>query len=157
MSTSTETGARPVAAAATRLAQLRRTSFLVLVVILIEFGLGMYVNLYVTVPKADHGANIGSLISNGPGILSAHLVVGLVLGLGAISALIEAIRSRHVGAIIAAALGLGVLAAADGTGASFTTAGGHAADSMVMAILTAVALLCYGLILYAVRPPAQSG
>ena len=32
-----------------------------------EYGIGMYVNLYVTIPRSDHGHGLGTAISNGPG------------------------------------------------------------------------------------------
>lgn len=158
MNTRTQTAARPVSAAAPAgLARLRRGSLAVLVLIVIEFGIGMYVNLYVAVPKADHGGGVGGVLSNGPATLSIHVVIGLLLGLGALGVLVQAVMSRQLGAVIASALGVFALVSADATGASFTTGGGHPADSMGMAVLTGVALLCYATNLYLVRPSALHG
>ena len=64
------------------LARLRRGSLAVLVLLVVEYAIGMYVNLYVTMPGADHGGSLGSAISNGPASLSVHAVIGLLLGLG---------------------------------------------------------------------------
>jgi len=56
-----------------RLARLRRGSLAVLVLIVAEYATGMYVNLYVAVPLADHDRSAGSAIANGPATLSIRL------------------------------------------------------------------------------------
>jgi hypothetical protein len=146
--------ARPASIAAT--ARIRRGSLAVLVLTVLEYGIGMYVNLYVTVPRADHGQDLGSAIVHGPAVLSAHAVIGLLLGLGALGVLAQAVMARHPGAIAASAVGLFALAFASVTGASFTSSG-DPADSMGMSVLTGVALLCYAAILYLLRRPAYAG
>lgn len=40
--------------------RIRQGSLGVLVLLVLEYGFGMYVNLYVQVPGADHGGGIGS-------------------------------------------------------------------------------------------------
>jgi hypothetical protein len=132
---------------------VRRGSLAVLVLVVAEYGLGMYVNLYVTVPRADHGRSVGSAIANGPAVLSTHAVIGLLLGLGALGVLVQAVIARHPGAIVSSAVGLIALASAAATGASFTSSG-QPVDSMGMSVLTGVALLCYAATLYLVRPPS---
>src|SRR6266536_2354849 len=78
MNLDAESPARPLrAAGAAGLARLRRGSLAVLVLTVVEYGIGMYVNLYVTVPQADHGASVGSAITNGPATLSPHGVFAL--------------------------------------------------------------------------------
>jgi hypothetical protein len=136
----------------TRLARLRRASLGVLVLTLVQFPIGMYVNLYVAVPRADHNGSVGTVLSNGPATLTVHVVTGLLLLLGAIGVTVLAARLRHPGAIIASAAGLVALAGAAGLGAGFTTGGGQPGDSMGMAVLTAVALLCYAAVVYLQRP-----
>ena len=88
------------------LARVRRASLVVLVLLLAEYVLGMYVNLYVTVPAADHGHSVGSAISNGPVILSAHAVIGLLLGLSALAVLVLSIIARRPSVIVVSAAGL---------------------------------------------------
>jgi hypothetical protein len=157
MSLDAESPARPVSTAATaRLARVRRGSLAVLVLVVVEYGIGMYVNLYVTVPRADHGRSVGSAIANGPATLSIHVVIGLLLGLGALGVLVQAVLARHPGAIAASAVGLFALALASATGASFTSSG-QPVDSMGMSVLTGVGLLCYAATLYLLRPPRQRG
>jgi hypothetical protein len=152
MSLDAESRARPVSNAATaRWARVRRGSLAVLVLVVVEYGFGMYVNLYVTVPRADHGRSVGSAIANGPTILSIHAAIGLLLGLGALGVLGQAVMARHLGAIVSSAVGLFALAFAAAAGASFTSSG-KPADSMAMSVLTAVGLLCYAANLYVLRP-----
>ena len=148
---------RPMRSAATAgLAMVRRSSLGVLVILVVEFGFGMYVNLYLTVPRADHGRSLGTAIAKGPAMLSVHAVTGLLLGLGAVAVLVQAIRARHLAIIVSSAAGLFALAAASVTGTSFTSSG-HPAESMGMAVLTGVALLCYAANLYLLRPPRRRG
>ena len=128
----------------------RRGSLTVLVLTLVEYGMGMYINLYVTVPPADRGRGLGSALANGPAVLSLHAVIGLLLGLGAVGVLAQAAMARHLAAIIASVAGLAALALADAAGTSFTSSG-HPADSMAMSVLTGTALACYATILYLVR------
>jgi hypothetical protein len=155
MSLRAESSARPVSSTATAsLARVRRGSLAALVLLVVQYGIGMYVNLYVTVPRGDHGGGLGSAIANGPAMLSSHAVLGLALGLVAIGVLVQAIMARHLSAIIWSALGLLALAFASVAGASFTSSA-DAADSMGMAVMTGVALLCYAANLYALRAPGQ--
>jgi hypothetical protein len=129
------------------LARLRRASLAVVVLLLAEYVLGMYVNLYVTVPAADHGHSVGSAISNGPVILSAHAVIGLLLGLSALAVLVLSVIARRPSVIAVSAVGLIALAVASMAGSSFTSSG-QAAESMAMSVMTGVGLLCYAANLY---------
>jgi hypothetical protein len=156
MSLRAESSARPASTAAASLARVRRGSLAALVLLVVQYGIGIYVNLYVTIPRGDHGSGLGSAIGNGPAMLSSHAVLGLLLGLVAIGVLVQAVMARHLGAIVSSALGVLALASASAAGASFTSSG-DAADSMGMAIMTGVALLCYAINLYGLRPPGQRG
>jgi hypothetical protein len=157
MSLRAESSARPASTTATAsLARVRRGSLAALVLLVLQYGIGMYVNLYVTVPRDDHDGGLGSAIANGPAMLSSHAVLGLLLGLVAIGVLVQAVIARHLGAIVSSALGLLALVSAAAAGASFTSSG-DAADSMGMAVLTGVALLSYAVNLYALRPSGQRG
>jgi hypothetical protein len=151
MSTDARSAARSARTAATAgRARLRRGSLAVLVLVVVEYGIGMYVNVYAAVPRADHGANLASAISNGPATLSIHAVIGLLLGLGALGVLLQAVLARHWGVTASSAVGLFALAVASVTGTSFTSTG-DAADSMAMSVMTGVATLCYAANLYVLR------
>ncbi|HET7018674.1 MAG TPA: hypothetical protein VFI65_32445 [Streptosporangiaceae bacterium] len=142
-----------------RLAWARRSSLAVLALLVVEYGLGMYVNLYVVVPAADHGGSLGEVISEGPVMLSVHATVGLLLGLVALATLVHAIRCRRWAVIALAALGFFAVAFAAFAGAAFAgaafTSTGDTADSMAMSVMTGVALLCYAINLYLLGRPAR--
>jgi hypothetical protein len=142
---------RPAVAATAR---VRRASLVVIVLLLAEYGMGMYVNLYVTVPSADHGGSVRSAISNGPAVLSAHAVIGLLLGLSALAVLVLSIIARRIGVVIASAAGLFALAVASVAGTSFTSTG-QPAESMAMSVMFGVAMLCYAVNLYLMPSPAR--
>lgn len=132
------------------LARVRRASLVALVLVVAEYAIGMYVSLYVTIPRADHGQDVGAAIGNGPAMLSLHAVAGLLLGLGALGVLVQAARSRRPAVIAWSAVGLLALAMASVAGAGFTSTGDRNA-SMAMSVLTGVALLCYAANIYLVR------
>jgi hypothetical protein len=157
MSIDAKSAARPVSTAVpARLARVRRGSLAVLVLVVAEYLIGMYVNLFVTIPPADHDHSAGTAIANGPAILATHAVIGLLLGLAALGVLVQAIMARHPGAIAASAVGLLALAFASVAGASFTSSG-HPADSMAMSVFTGIGLLCYAANLYLLPPPGRRG
>ncbi|HET7244631.1 MAG TPA: hypothetical protein VFJ07_07315 [Streptosporangiaceae bacterium] len=152
MSLRAESAARTGGAAGTAgLARVRRASLATLVLVVAEYVIGMYVNLYSTVPEADHGQGLGAAIGNGPVLLSIHAVIGLLLGLGALGVAWQAVRSRRAAVIAWSAVGLLALAMATVAGAGFTNTGDRSA-SMAMSVLTGVALLCYAANIYLVRP-----
>jgi hypothetical protein len=157
MSVGARSSSRPAAvAAAPGLARVRRGSLAALVLVVLEFGIGMYVNLYAIVPRADHGRSVGSAIANGPAVLSVHAVIGLLLGVAALGVLVQSALARHAGAIAASTLGLFAVAFASLAGTGFTSSG-NTADSMSMSVMTGVALLCYAANLYWLRPGAGRG
>lgn len=157
MSVRAESPARPSGTATMAgLARVRRASLVTLVLVVVEYGIGMYVNLYSTIPRADHGHGLGTAISNGPAMLSIHAVAGLLLGLGALGTAWQAVRSRRPAVIAWSAVGLVALVVAAVAGAGFTSTGDRSA-SMAMSVLTGVALVCYTANIYLVglsSPPA---
>jgi hypothetical protein len=140
---------------ASRVKGLRRAGLAAFVILLIQYGFGMYVNLYVTIPGADHGKGIGAAISNGPAALSVHAVLGILLILSAIGLLVQAVIARHWAVLVASVIALAAIIGAFFQGASFVGQG-HAAASMGMAILAGVALLCYGIALYLLPSPRRA-
>jgi hypothetical protein len=129
------------------------------IMLVIQYALGIWVNLYCTIPT---GKGVGQAFSNGA-VLALHTVVGLLLILAALSMIIRAVIARHRPSIVLSAIGLLAILAAAGAGASFVNNGTNGA-SLGMALATAVALLCYiiGLFVTTVTaagrpdgPPAQ--
>jgi len=138
---------------------LRKNSVGISVMLLVQYGLGMGVNLYAQIPAADRGAGIaaalGRAVTSRPAVLAVHAVLGLLMLVAGVSVLTRAIRARHRRAIAASAVGLAAITAAAVSGAAFVS-GGQAGASMAMALLTGVALLCYLANLLVIGPPAAS-
>ena len=128
---------------------LRKASLAMLLLAILQFGLGIGVNLYVTLPAAGHPGH-GSILSNGP-LLAMHATLGLFLLLSAIFVLVRAIRARTATVIVTSAGGLAAILLAVLFGSRFTDklANGY---SLGMALATAAALACYAVGLYAVGP-----
>ena len=155
MSTSTETSAPKKAGRSPerRIAGLARAGFATFVLLVAQFAVGMYVNLYVTVPKADSGQGLAQAMSNGPAVLAAHIGLGLLLVLAAVGFLVQAIMARRAALIVASVLGLLSMIGAAASGGSFTS-NGQDSGSMTMAGLTALGLLCYGFALFLLSRPS---
>ena len=130
---------------------MRRASLGTAVALLIQYALGMAVNLYVTVPARDHGggvaAAIGRAVSNGPGALAAHAVLGLLLLVGGVVLVVRAALARKPVFIVTSSVSLVAVLGAAASGAAFVNAAGNGA-SLSMALLTGVALLCQVVNLY---------
>jgi hypothetical protein len=105
--------------------------------LILQFALGIGVNLYISPKKGG----VGEAFSNGP-LLAIHAVLGLLLIIAAIGQLVLAIRARHTGIIAASAIGLIAIAAAASSGAGFLSDQAEG-ESLGMALATAVAMLCY--------------
>lgn len=139
-----------------RVRALRRASFAALVLLLIQYGLGMYTNLYVTVPAGDQGQGFGKAVSNGPAALSVHAVLGFLLILAALGLLVQAVMARYWGVLTASAVALVAIIFAAVQGARFVDQGGPDSASMTMAVLAGVAMLCYGTALYLLPAPRRA-
>jgi hypothetical protein len=121
---------------------LARGNLAAAIMLLIQYGLGIGVNLYVTLPAAGAGGrSIGQAFSSGPA-LAVHTVLGLLLILTALSMVVRSVIARHRASIATSVVGLLAILAAAGYGASFVHNGSNAA-SLGMALATGVALLCY--------------
>jgi hypothetical protein len=143
--------AAPVALTARGGRGLRPNSFAAVVMLLVEFGLGIWVNLYAKIPASDQGkgtfAAFGAAVADGPVGLALHALLGTLLLVTAIAFIIRAVLARRAAATVIGAVALLAIIAAWLSGARFTgDAAGGASFGMAMA--TAVALLCYVIILF---------
>ena len=133
---------------------LRPNSFAAVVMLLIEYGLGIWVNLYAQIPASDKGkgtfAAFGAAVANGPVALTLHALLGTLLLVTAITLIIRAVLTRKAAATVIGAVALLAIIAAWLSGARFTGDGADGA-SFGMAMATAVALLCYVIILFVPR------
>jgi hypothetical protein len=134
----------PAATPTARLAALRGNCMGAAVLLIIEFGIGMGVNLYVTLPR--HKSFLPEVF--GSATLAAHAIVALVLLGAAIGALVRAIRSRR--AIVFTSAGLAAILVAGIAGSSFVGGVSNGA-SLTMALATAVAMFCYLAAIFSLR------
>jgi hypothetical protein len=121
--------------------------------LLIQYLLGMAVNLYVTIPGRHPGAGardyftgaasgVAWVISDGPAWAAAHAALGLALVVAALASIELTRRQGSRGATAASVLGALAITGAGFNGASFVNYG-HDFSSMIMAGLWALALACY--------------
>jgi hypothetical protein len=142
-----------------------RTGYLVvLLVLVVEFLLGMAVNLFVTIPKNHPGANppeyfggvadsVTWAVLHGPLLLVLHAGLGLLLILFSVNLLAQGIQSRARRILLPTLIGaLGVIAAGF-NGGSFLNYD-QDFSSMLMAAFFAVALVSYVIGLYLMPPGA---
>jgi hypothetical protein len=129
-----------------RQAGLRQANLAIVIVLIIQFALGISVNLYVTLPAAGHPGH-ASWFGNGA-LLALHASLGMFLVLAAIFVLVRAIMARNRTLIVTSAAGLVAIGLAFYFGSNFTSklTNGY---SLGMAIAFAAALTCYAIALYA--------
>lgn len=137
-----------------------------LVLLLVQFALGMGTNIYVQVPSHHPGANassyfaglmkgIGWVIPNGAIVLAAHVALGLALILVGLAALVRSFSSHRGGIVAASLIGWLAIIGAGFNGASFLNYNNNL-SSLIMALLFALAVLCYVLTLYLLPTRALS-
>jgi hypothetical protein len=144
--------------------QMRNQFLGTLIFLVIQFLLGMAVNLFVTIPTNHPGANppeyfggvvqsVAWAILHGHVLLQIHAVLGLLLVLNAFGLLLAAIRSRARDLIWVTSLGfLGVLAAGF-NGGSFLNYN-EDFSSMLMAAFFAWAVVSYAVGIFVTGRPA---
>lgn len=130
---------------------LRGNSLGAVLLLLVEYGLGVWVNLYGKLPATDRGAGLASgfarALTDGPVGLSIHAALGVVLLGSAIGVLVRSLRLRRPGLTAAAAVGLVAVLAAGLSGSSFVGRGTNG-PSMSMAVAAGVAIGAYALVLF---------
>jgi hypothetical protein len=142
--------------ASKRINALRSNALAALVMLVLEFGLGVFVNLYATIPGSDHGATfltaLGDAIVNGPLSLAIHAVLGTLLLVTGIICVVRAALTRTAFNRVLSVIGLVGILGAWGSGVGFI---GTQADgaSLSMAIATGVALLSYTLVVFFTPQP----
>jgi hypothetical protein len=137
---------------------LRRLVLGTALVVLVQAGIGMVVNLYENIPAHHPGAHpsnyftgsarsIGWALSHGAAELVIHATLGLVLAALAITVVVRALRIAHralrIWSVLAAALVIG----AGFNGASFLDFNNNV-SSLVMALLALGSVACYAIVLF---------
>ncbi len=147
--------AAAAAAAAGRVRALRINSLAAVVMLLIEYGLGLWLNLYAKLPAGDRGASVpagfGRAVADGPAGLTIHALLGVALLASSIAVVVRAARVAGPGIIALAALGLLAIISAALNGSRFVGDQANGA-SLVMGLSAAVAILCYVIIMFAAAP-----
>jgi hypothetical protein len=141
-----------------RSATLRPSAFAVVLLILLQYALGMWVNLFATIPPSDQGkgllAAFGAALAHGPVSLTLHAVIGTLLLLAAIAFLARAALARARAATVLGGIGALAIIAAWVNGALFVGNGANG-SSFGMAMGAALALLCYVTVVF-LRPTRQA-
>jgi hypothetical protein len=133
--------------------QLLAVNFAACLLLLVQYLLGMAVNLYVRLPARHPGASarnyfsgaasgLGWVIPHGPAWAAAHAAFGLALVVAALASIALTWRHSSRPATVTSVLGALAIVGAGFNGASFLNYG-HAYSSLIMAGLWALALACY--------------
>ena len=121
---------------------------------IVQFWLGMWVNLFVSIDPNHPGANppeyFGGVVSNviwaifhGPSIwLSIHAAFGVIIVLGAFGTLVRALAFKNRGLNIALTIGALALLLAGFNGGSFLNYH-FDANSMIMSVGFGIAVIAY--------------
>lgn len=131
--------ARGMADSRGSLAAIRTGSFASLVILVVQYALGVAESLYGSTPSADHSIGLFS----GGTLLAVHGVLGILLALGGIGTTVRSVRTRHRPLAMSSALAMLALIAATMMGFTFLDNGQDVA-SLGMALATGVAMICYG-------------
>jgi hypothetical protein len=123
-------------------AGLRRVCLAALIMLVVQYGLGIFLNLYVAVPASDAHAGIFQEIAAAPLALTVHALLGLALIGTAVLLLVRAVGVGDRLLAVLAATGLTAIGGAFGAGEIFVK-NGQPTASLAMGVLTGAALLCY--------------
>jgi hypothetical protein len=146
--------------------QLRNQFLGTLVFLIVQFLLGMAVNLFVTIPTNHPGANppeyfsgvvqsVTWAILHGHILLILHASLGLLLVLNAIGLLAASIRERSKDLIWVSSLGLFGVLAAGFNGGSFLNYN-QDFSSMIMASFFAWAVIAYAVGIFLTGRPGSA-
>ena len=133
-----------------RLVRIRLSSLGAVVMLIIQFILGMIYNLYGTAPTSTKSIGLFSSPD-----LALHVVLGILLVIAALGQLIRVIGVRHRLSIWMSAVGLLAIVGAGFAGLGFTGSGAAGA-SLGMSLAFAVALACYTVLVFALPSSATS-
>ena len=137
-------------AQASRLVRLRLSSLGTVIMLIVEFILGIVYNLYGTAPTSTKSVGLFSSPD-----LALHVILGILLFIAALGQLIRAISVRHRLSIWLSAVGLLSILGAGFAGLGFVGSGASSA-SLGMSLAFAVALACYMVLVFALPSSATS-
>ena len=141
-------------AQASRLVRLRLSSLGAVIMLIVQFVLGIVYNLYGTAPTSTKSVGLFSSPD-----LALHVILGILLFIAALGQLIRAISVRHRLSIWLSAVGLLSILGAGFAGLGFAGSGASSA-SLGMSLAFATALACYVILVFALPssvPSASAG
>lgn len=145
--------------------RLRRSSLAQILLLLVQAGLGMGVNLYVSLPAADQGkglmASFGDAVAKGPASVAVHAIFGMLVFINACVLVVFSFTVRPAAAKICSIVGWLCIAGAAMSGAAFVNANQDSGNSgnvasLTMALLTLVAVGCYAVNLFVLDAPRNA-
>ena len=139
--------------------RVRVFSFAQVLLLVVQTGLGIWVNIYCTLPGADEGkgllSSFGNSISKGPASVATHAGFGMLVFINACLLVVFALTVRDTSVKLASVIGWLCIVGAAVSGASFVNAtqDSNSANSasLTMGLLTMVALGCYAWNLYTLK------
>jgi hypothetical protein len=136
-------------AQASRLVRLRLSSLGAVIMLIVQFVLGIVYNLYGTAPTSTKSVGLFSSPD-----LALHVILGILLFIAALGQLIRAIAVRHRLSIWLSAVGLVSILGAGFAGLGFAGSGASSA-SLGMSLAFATALACYVVLVFALPSSAS--
>jgi hypothetical protein len=128
-----------------RLRSLRPHALGLILGLVIQYALGMYVNLFVTFPDGANQGQLWEFAWSQPS-LASHIILAFLLLFGAIALCIRAIRAKNKKWIIASTLSLLALLGAGASGATFIPSQTDVYSySMALCFLIAIFAYIWGL------------
>lgn len=127
----------------------------ILVLLFVQFVVGMYLNFYAQLPPEHPGVH-GSYAPSIPWVLAGHagialavhVAIWILLTLGSIALLIRSVLARNKRLIVGTAAGLFFIFVAGSGGLTFLNRGGADKDSFMMALGFMLALTSYAITYY---------
>ena len=142
-----------------RVRGLRANALAAVVMMLIQYSLGISVNLYSTLPASDHGKSLfpgfSSAVGKGPALLTLHALLGTLLLITASVALVRSLRIGATPLTALTAIALLAIVVAWLSGSAFVGNEKNGA-SLAMALATALGILCYTLVVFLIGARAES-
>jgi len=133
----------------------RGTLVVVCLLLVVQYLLGMLVNLTVPFPANLPGGNAWRWAFTTTALVPLHVLVGTLILLASLLALGLSLVARSAPAVVAAVIGVAMIVLAYISGLSFLSSGQNNASSLLMALGFLGALLAY-LIGWGMTRPARS-
>ena len=123
--------------------EVRRSCLAVLTMLIAQYALGVFLNLFVTVPASERHASMVGEVTSGPFALTVHTLLGLTLIGTAIVLLARVVRLEDPMLIAVATTALGAIGGAFAAGEILVRDGGQDSAAFTVGLLTGLAMLCY--------------